>query len=763
MHKITLFSCLSAIVILTAGLDNAGNKASYLKTDQGEYYRYQIVNLSLKPDSRLKVNPDSASLQVSFRHGDSLISGVGNCAEIALRYDKKDSIWRGTWAMPWNPPLGSYQAVLSVTSKQAKVDSITLLSSYVTTLLLSDSTAFVIKSRTPQTIPDGFCAMTIESAGNMLNAKLPSPVKNQRHWTNFADWAKYLGADAVWYSVGWTIEDYPGINDKNPWIKENFKVFPKLAEECHKQGLQFGGYVGSYLLWGKPLRKLKYDYSLEAKNGRVYPNHHVNLDDAKRRADIVMILKLLQEDPNVDFIGLDYIRPGAGGYETVDAFVEQMNIEKPAGWNKWSKKDRILWVARQVKPMSDRPIRARWQWWQAHRSATAVEKLIAEAGVTKPVWGFTLGWDKGHEHGQDPPMMNDAGLDLDAMMIYESNAQQCFEMTNVWSKYLKGDEVQMMAGQQIDWVLLQKSTVPAAPEEFYWRLTDAIKGTTDGGRVKGLFWHDLFRGIRGRKGPHSSQEWLIVGAAAFSKVRQELGTLPIDSRMVFAAGKAGLYIKINRPVDSIFIEPLTTATPGRVKAIKLSDDITDTTIILGKAPTRGMVAYRLTWGSADHRDQVVVFNYYPRPYAENPFRVLQPFRAGGDLLIAVQPGRNNSARSVSAGKLAREKGLVVNKTAVDSLSPSLGYKYSKLLIIAGDSMSASERTALKKFLLAFPDFPTALSVNRDSLAGLTAMKTVLLKGDLTEDPELLRFIMGIAYAPKKNGAAGTKLSLYLDK
>ncbi|MBU2593972.1 MAG: hypothetical protein KKG02_05430 [Candidatus Edwardsbacteria bacterium] len=755
MHKITLFSCLAAITILTAGLDNAGTKASYLKTDQGEYYRYQIVKLSLKPDSLLRINPDSASLQVSFRHGDSLISGVGSCSGINLKYDKTDSAWHGTWAMPWNPPLGVYQAVLNTYSDKAIKDS--------TTLLLSDSVTFIVRSRTPHSIPDGFCAMTIESAGNMLNAKLPSPVKTKKHWTNFTDWAKYLGADAVWYSVGWTIEGYPGLNDKNPWVKENFKVFPKLAEECHKQGLKFGGYVGSYLLWGPTLRKLKYDYSLEAKNGRVFPNHHVNLDDVKRRADIVKILKLLQEDPNVDFIGLDYIRPGAGGFETVDEFVEQMNIEKPPGWNKWSKKDRILWVARQVKPMSDKPIRARWQWWQAHRSATAVERLIAEAGVSKPVWGFTLGWDKGHEHGQDPPMMNDAGLDLDAMMIYESNAQQCLEMTNVWSKYLKGNEVQMMAGQQIDWVLLQKSVIPPAPEEFYWRLTDAIKGTSDGGRLKGLFWHDMFRGIRGRKGPHTSQEWLIVGAAAFSKLRQELGTLPLEARMISEAGKTGLHIKLKRPLEKIIIEPLTNASPGKIRVVELADSTTDTAIILGRSPANGLAAYRLTWGSDDHRDQVVVFSYYPHPYAENPFRPLQSFRAGGDLLIAVQPGRNNSAKAISAGKLARQNGLVPNRTALDSLVPSLGYKYSKLLIIAGDSLSASEITAVNNFTSALPDFPIALLTNKDSMPGLPDVKMIRLKSDISSDPEYLRFVKSFSTTTKRNYSSGLKLSLHLDK
>jgi hypothetical protein len=754
MHKITLFSCLTAIAILAAGLDEAGTKNSLFETDRSEYYRYQIVQLTFSPDSLLNISPDSVYLAATFSHGDSSIPGVGGCSKVEMRYDKKDSAWHGTWAMPWNPPLGLYRSFLAIYARRS--------SEGTDSLILSDSATFMVKSRIPRVIPDGFCAMTIESAGNMLNAKLPSPVKNTKHWTNFTDWAKYLGADAVWYSVGWTIENYPKLNDDNPWVRENFRVFPKLAEECHKQGLKFGGYVGSYLLWGPPLRKLKYDYSLETKKGSVYPNHHVSLDDPKRRADIVAILKLLQEDPNVDFIGLDYIRPGAGGFETVDDFVEQMNVEVPTGWKKWSPKDRIRWVAGQVKPMTEKPIRAKWQWWQAHRSATAVEKLINEAGVTKPVWGFTLGWDKGHEHGQDPPMMNDAGLDLDAVMIYESNARQCFEMTGAWSKYLKGDEVQLMAGEQIDWILLQKSITPPAPEEFYWRLTDAIKGTTDGGRVKGLFWHDMYRGIKGRKGPHNSQEWLIAGAAAFSKVKQELGILPVDARIISENGKIGLRIRLTGSINKITIAPMTSNSPGKIVTVQFPPEVVDTTLFYGKEPSRGLVAYRITWGE-DHRDQTVTFGYYPRPYAENPFRLLQSFRAGGDLLIATQAGRNTAGKALSAGRMARDNGLVVNKIPLDSLYPSLAYKYSKLLVIFGDSLNISEAANLKSFISLSPEFPIAFSAGKDSISSPPGIKMMSIKNNICNDPEFSRFIKSYAAVPKRNGSGIMKLSLHLDK
>ncbi|MRR09027.1 hypothetical protein EG831_02840, partial [bacterium] len=619
MHKMTIISCLAAIAVLAAGIATAPAGSGTVTTDRPEYFRHQLVRVRVKADSARASRADSAVATVVFRHGDSLVAGVGRMSEVKLAYDPADSSWSGQWAMPWNPPLGRYTAVATVV---AGTDT------------LVDSAAFAVAARTPAKVPPGFCAMTIESAGNLLNNKTPSPYGNAPGWRNITEFAKYLGADAVWYSVGWTIEGAPGTSDKHPWVRDNFKVFPKLAAECRAQGLQFGGYVGSYLLWGPKLHRLKYDYSLEAgKGGGVYRNHHVSLDDPKRRADIVAVLKLLQADSCVDFIGLDYIRPGAGGYETVDEFVRQMNIETPRDWRKWPRNTRIAWLARQVKPLSDQPIRARWQWWRSHCSAAAVERLLAEAGVTKPVWGFTLGWDKGHEHGQDPPMMNDAGLDLDAVMLYESNAKQCFEMTGQWSTYLRGGEVQLLPGEQIDWVLLQKSVSPPAPEEFYWRLTDAIKGTTGGGRVKGLFWHDMFRSFKGRRGPHGMREWLIAGAASFAKVRQELGCFPVSARLTSEGGQLALRIARSGACDRLSIEALTPQSPLRTREVEFGPGVADTMVALGRLPGRGLAAYRITWDGPTARDQIVLFQYFPDTYAERPFRPLQSWRAGGDVAV----------------------------------------------------------------------------------------------------------------------------------
>lgn len=669
LHRIAVLACALTLAMLSLSL-NGGKPGSGLSvsTDRAEYLRYQLVRIEVRPDSASGL--DSSAMAVArFYHADTLVAGPGRMDSVALKWDSAARAWRGTWAPPWNPPLGRYKAIVSVSLADSQA--------------AQDSAFLSLTARQPKKIDYGFCVMTIESAGNMLNAKLPSLSGKPKGWWNFAEWAKFLGADAVWYSVGWTIEGARGISDQSPWIKDNFKVFPRLAEECRAQGLKFGGYVGSYLLWGPHLRKLKYDYSLESSQGRVYPNHHVNLDDPKRRTDIVSVLKQLEADPNVDFIGLDYIRPGAGGFESVDSFVVLMNIDVPQNWRRMDKRQRILWVAQRVRPLSYTPIHLRWQWWQAHRSALALERILSEAGVTKTVWGFTLGWDKGHEHGQDPVMMNDAGLDLDAVMLYESNAWHCFNMTNQWSKYLAGDEVQIIAGQQVDWELLQKSTEPPAPEEMYIRHTDAIRGLSSHFPIKGLFWHDLFRGLRGRKGPHNSREWLIAGAAAFTKVREELGLMPFSARLVDQNGRLSLSLFPARPLTDIKIEALTPNSPLFQRTI---DTLTsDTTISLGRSLLQGLAAYRLSWGDGP-REQYVLFSYFPRTYQNKPFRRLQSFRAGGDVLIVNSLDAKGLATTDSIGRHLRTLGYTVNRIDVDSLETGLEDKYRSIIVIGLDKI-----------------------------------------------------------------------------
>ena len=74
--------------------------------------------------------------------------------------------------------------------------------------------------------------------------------------------------------------------------------------------------------------------------------------------------------------------------------------------------DRIHWLAHTVERKEDKQVVALFEWWRAHKVATVLKSILDEAKMTKPVFTFTLGWEMGHQHGQDPAMLVDAGHQL---------------------------------------------------------------------------------------------------------------------------------------------------------------------------------------------------------------------------------------------------------------------------------------------------------------------------------------------------------------
>src|SRR5580692_8189704 len=73
----------------------------------------------------------------------------------------------------------------------------------------------------------------------------------------------------------------------------------------------------------------------------------------KRRQDIVNFLKELDKDPDIDMVGLDYVRTGTAGYEMVDEFVKDLNVPGPANFWSLSKQERIHWLAKTVEQKED--------------------------------------------------------------------------------------------------------------------------------------------------------------------------------------------------------------------------------------------------------------------------------------------------------------------------------------------------------------------------------------------------------------------------
>jgi hypothetical protein len=382
-------------------------------------------------------------------------------------------------------------------------------------------------------------------------------------------------------------------------------------------------------------------------------------------------------------VGFDYIRPGAGGLEMVDQFVDSMCVPTPGNWVSLNEHQRMRWLGKIVWSESDSVICARWDWWRAHKSASALATIIREAELVKPVWVFMLGWDKGHDHGQDPIMMNDAGASFCAVMLYESTARVEKAMIGQWSEYLAGDEVNLIVGEAVDWELMGKSKEPEAPQEFTIRLSGGIRGLSGEEPARGLFWHDLTRTHWGSPGPYSRIEWALAGAAAFTSLRTERNELPFRTRVVPGRKLTTVYVENLTSEPLVDVKVTSMKTPG----IRLRDAKTKTipeikageerSVTFGLSPdSRSMVAFSIE----SDRFKGVDYEYYPNPYRNRPFRSYESVHAGGDVLVV-------SARTDEAyatGRALRQGSYTCNRISYESLPPNVIRKYRYVIVIDTD-------------------------------------------------------------------------------
>jgi hypothetical protein len=331
--------------------------------------------------------------------------------------------------------------------------------------------------------------------------KIKAPDGTMKDWHGLLDWAVYMGVDALWVLGGQS----PGKEKGQIWVENNLKLLPGVAAECHARGLQFGVYA-MYSLTTSSIPIAGYEYGLDIKDSRPVPTRAVSIRDRKRLDDVANLLRPWAIDPNVDFIGVDYIRNALGGYELADDFVAEMpGIRVPAQWPTLSREERMTWVARKKIMRLDDAFIDAWQWWRARRVALIVKELKKHIGDQKIFWAFTLTWDKGWHHGQDPVMMNDAGMDYDALMFYEADKAQYEAMLNDWHGYASRSDVQLMPGNIFDWVLHQKD--PEGPKEFSRRMNQALARVYRDGPAQGLFFHDAMRLQYRRLGSWGALGW----------------------------------------------------------------------------------------------------------------------------------------------------------------------------------------------------------------------------------------------------------------
>ncbi len=499
-----------------------------LSTDKTDYLRYEIVRIYCAEDSPLKnslvkmasgieavsanITKDS-SCTAKIYHEGKLIRTIGGLDVIKMEYDPKTASYSGKWPIPWNPGLGEYKA--EVTFKAGKKKA-------------SGTVSFKIQGRQPLRFPKGFCITDIEPGDSIIKRVPGIGGKTVKVWENYVLWAKYMGADALWHCVGQS-QIWNTLNTNEfPWNKATINQVSELGEALHDFGMKYGCWITSFVMPGNrhDLSPYQMTTGYDKANDTLKKMIYISIDDERRHNDIIDLLKKLNANPNVDYVGLDYIRTDFGGLEMVDQFLTDMPVIVPEGFMELPRESRMLWLGKKLEIEKDRSIEEMWQWWRAHKMSTIIKKIKEKAGITKPMWAFTLTWKNGKQHGQDPLMFIDAGLDFNAGMFYSIDKPMYPMLINDWKDYLKQGSTTLMAGQCVDWNLLGKTYEPPGPHEHFIRQEKLVNELLPVNPSLGLFWHDLTRAFMGTRGPYPPIEWATAGAATFTHLRRSEKLFP---------------------------------------------------------------------------------------------------------------------------------------------------------------------------------------------------------------------------------------------
>ncbi|MBI3564010.1 MAG: hypothetical protein HY079_02300 [Elusimicrobia bacterium] len=457
-----------------------------LGPDLSDYLHYDFVDVRLTTrDLALQAELAAAPPRVAVTRGGEVVTTVAGVREMTMARVTPGR-WVARWPVPWNAPVGEYRPVLL--GRDDLADRLQVR-------------PFRIGRRTPEPLPPGFVVLTLESVAPLATMRVKAPDGSEKDWRGLLDWAQWIGADAVWMLGGQT----PGLAEGEVWVQTNLKTLHEVAQEAHARGLKFGTYAMYSLTMSDRVKVPGYEYGLDIKDGEPVVTRAVSLREPKRLDDVAALLKPFADDPNVDMVGVDYIRNALGGYELVDDFVAEMpGVVVPPEWARLSRAERMTWLARKKIMRKDMAFVDAWQWWRARRAALIVKELKRRLGG-KTLWAFTLTWDKGWHHGQDPVMMNDAGADYDALMFYEADKPQYDAMLKDWHAYIRRGDVQVVPGNIFDWGLHQKD--PAGPAEFGRRMRRAIASVYGDGPARAVFFHDAARLLYGRLGTWGTRGW----------------------------------------------------------------------------------------------------------------------------------------------------------------------------------------------------------------------------------------------------------------
>jgi len=522
------------------------------------------------------------------------VETVGVLTRVRLRFDPAAGFWRARWPVPWNAPDGDYDLRLDTAAFPASVASIR-------------QGGFRVVSRPFEPVPAGLGVLTLEGQGSL--ARFAGPDGGAPRLSALAEWADYIGADTVLIqgaeSSGFTAK----LPSDFPWHSRPRGPVSDLAAECHRRGIRLGVYILSFMVGGPPEHSPDYEYGVHYQRGQAIAGldlpkrRGISIREAKRPGDIVKILNHWAAVDGVDFLGLDYIRPVFGSQELVDDFLREMpGAEKPEGYDAWTPQQRMVWIGRgrMLAPRADQKTEPRyrtsdqWFWYRAHRTAGVVRQIAEGFAGKKPLWAFTLSWQKGWEHGQDPAMMRDAGIDINGIMLYEADDAQYRGLVRQWNAYTRDARFNLVVGNTFDWKLHQKTIDPSGPEAMVQRLMAAVERFQDKRPVRGVFLHDLPRALRGSLGPFPPKEWMLAGGSAITRLREIHDVLPY--RVEWACPES-----LSAGVSSTGTVTLTrgaAAGPVRAEFYSSSDlTLTPAEVVLSSSAPRAVVAF--TWKPND--------------------------------------------------------------------------------------------------------------------------------------------------------------------
>ncbi len=498
-----------------------------LSTSQPEYLHYEIVIVSVKINDRKVQKFLEKNNFYAIVYKDNIVqSTIGKKKLISFKYNKDEFLWEGKWPVFWNAEEGEYLVELFFPQEIQKINK---------GKNPKLETKFLIKRQKPFDLKPGLCVVTFENPAPLRGKVFKGPDGKRGSWKKIFDWVEFAGGNTFWYLAGQTANyNYGKLTDDFPWIKDNLDFLPEFASYAHQRGIKFGAWVVAYLTFGQAHKKLNYDYAWEysAKKNICFPTRSVSLLDKKRLKDIIEFIRYLNDIPEIDYIGIDYIRNALGGYELVDDFVAEMEVDVPVQWEEFTKQERMIWLAKKKIARKDWVLIEQWQWWRARQSALIICKIKKEVKLKKPLWAYTLSWDKGWQHGQDPVMFNDAGVDIDAVMLYEANNEQYKALISDWHEYMGKNQANVIGGNIVDWPLHQRTINPAGPEEMYNRSMMAVNKLYKDGIGKGVFVHCLSRILWGRRGPYSRHEWMLAGGALFSRLREKWRLYSLKSEIL---------------------------------------------------------------------------------------------------------------------------------------------------------------------------------------------------------------------------------------